>query len=123
MVRDNFKRYFPYIANDVEDVIEVGDTFMDVLMKDGSRLVYDDIDNTIRTLPKDIYNMSKDECGKEFGIRLRRIMHLKGVTELTSDASPASSSLVVMVNAIFVSLYQSVSGSMLSVGAAILQDM
>lgn len=82
MILDNFKRNFPLIADDMEEIIELGDTYVDVLLTDGSRLIYDDIDNTIRMLPKDIYNMSKDECGKEFGIRLRRIMHLKGVTEL-----------------------------------------
>lgn len=82
MVLNNFKRHFPLIADDMEEIIELGDTFVDVLLTDGSRLIYDDIDNTIRMLPKDTHNMSKDECGKEFGIRLRRIMHLKGVTEL-----------------------------------------
>lgn len=81
-VLENFKRYFPTIAADVVDVIHHTDTFVEVEVQNGIRLIYDDIDNTIRTLPIDSSGMSEDECRREFGIRLRRLMYIKGITEL-----------------------------------------
>jgi DNA-binding Xre family transcriptional regulator len=80
-VLENFKRYFPLIAADVVDVVNRTDTFVEVEVQNGIRLIYDDIDNTIRTLPIDSSGMSEDECRREFGIRLRRLMYIKGITE------------------------------------------
>lgn len=80
-VLENFKRHFPLIAADVVDVINRTDTFVEVELGGGDRIVYDDIDNTIRRLPIDRDAMSEDECRREFGIRLRRLMYVKGVTE------------------------------------------
>ena len=80
-VLENFKRHFPTIAADVVDVINRTDTFVEVELGGGDRIVYDDIDNTIRRLPIDRDAMSEDECRREFGIRLRRLMYVKGVTE------------------------------------------
>lgn len=92
MVLVNFKRQFPFIADDVAKYVDIGDTYVDVILIDGTRIIYDDLDNTIRHLPTNSSHITEEECKKEFGIRLRRLMHLKGVTETElskkTDISP-----------------------------------
>lgn len=81
-IYENFKRYFPLLEPEVVDYHVNGDLDMMVVkLKDGSSLVYDDCTNAIRNLPSDDRSMTEKECRREFGMRLRRIMNLKGVTQ------------------------------------------
>lgn len=79
---DNVKLYFPFIANDVVSYYEKGKHELILKLKDGTSVSYDDYDRTIRNLPSDSYNMSEKEFKIEFGIRLSRLMHMKGITQM-----------------------------------------
>lgn len=78
---EDFQLYFPVVASKSEDYYENGHSELIVKMKDGSYLSYDYIDKTIRNLPIDKYNMTEDECKREFRFRLYKIMCMKGVNQ------------------------------------------
>lgn len=80
----NFERYFPTIANQVDEYrVSVVDApgLVTVRLNDGSYFLYDDFDKTLRKLPRDGYGLTEDECRKEFGFRLRRLLYCKGITQ------------------------------------------
>ena len=81
-IYENFKKYFPLIEPEVDSYRINGDfDMMIVELKDGGLLIYDDNTNTIRNAPSDDKTMTENECRREFGMRLRRIMISKGVTQ------------------------------------------
>lgn len=79
---NNFKKYFPVIFENTKN-IKVSKFTDEVLVecKDGTMLMYDDMDHTIRRLPDDSSNLTEEECKWEFGRRLRRLMRVKGITQ------------------------------------------
>ena len=77
----NFKRYFPNIANDVRSHVVSSPDELIVVLKNGDKMFYDDMFKTIRQLPVCANTMSEEACRREFGIRLRSIMHRKGITQ------------------------------------------
>lgn len=87
----NFERYFPTIANQVDEYrvyVEHAPGSLTVRLNDGSYFLYDDFDKTLRKLPNDGYELTEDECRKEFGFRLRRLLYCKGITQAElSDAT------------------------------------
>ena len=92
----NFHQRFPFLNKDVCKWTHTDDYEILVELRDGSSLLYDDIDGTIRKLPNDCNSMSESECKKEFGMRLRRLMMLRNITqeelsELTGIQRPAIS--------------------------------
>ena len=80
-VFENFKRFFPSIARLALNCRQIDFFSIMVDLEDGDRVMYDDLENTIRTLPKDPNSLSKDQCSYEFGLRLRRVMAMKGMTQ------------------------------------------
>lgn len=78
---DNLKCYFPFIAKDVQEYKETGPFEITVRLTDGTVYCYDDMEHTIRKLPLDSNAMTERECRKEFGIRLRKVMQWKGITQ------------------------------------------
>lgn len=85
-IYNNFKLYFPSVEKQavMRYPVEHYDypTFEIVVeLKDGSLILYDDQDKTIRNLPKDVNHMSESQCKKEFGIRLRKLMRIKHITQ------------------------------------------
>ena len=79
---ENFKSYFPSVFKNCERYKEVSDTEAVVYMKDGSRIVYDDLGKTFRNLPSNSERMTEEECRNEFGIRLRHFMQWRGVSQV-----------------------------------------
>jgi DNA-binding Xre family transcriptional regulator len=80
-VFDNFERFFPSIARLALNCRQIDLSSIMVDLEDGDRVMYDDVEKTIRTLPKDPNSLSKDQCSYEFGLRLRRVMTMKGITQ------------------------------------------
>lgn len=78
---NNFKLYFPIAAKLVTEYRKTGLFDLTIKLDDGTSVIYDDMDHTIRTLPRDSNAMTEKECRREFGLRLRKIMFLKGVTQ------------------------------------------
>lgn len=76
------RMYFPSIAKSAVDIIQTSDYDLLIRMNDGASICYDDIHNTIRTLPEDCNNLTEDQCRTEFGVRLRQMMSRKGISEV-----------------------------------------
>ena len=77
----NFELHYPYIAKKVVAYNDRGWGELLVKLEDGRFLLYDDVEHTIRYLPKDPDNLTKEECAREFGIRLQRMMDRRHVTQ------------------------------------------
>lgn len=77
----NLKMDFPFVANSENEIYTNGPLEVIIKSKNGERMLYDGLEHTIRMLPKDSSNMTEDECRKEFGTRLRKIMYRQGVTQ------------------------------------------
>ena len=80
---EQFKLYFPTIA---ELAIRYeGDKFnfewLLVTLDDGSRLIFDNVEHTIRKIPRDAEHLTEAEARREFGVRLRKIMYQRGITQ------------------------------------------
>ena len=78
---DEMARYFPAIAEDTAECDEKSCFELVVTLRDGSRFLYDDVDKSVRKLPKSERLMSEEECRSEFGHRLRKMMIRKGLTQ------------------------------------------
>ena len=83
-IYENLKYYFPYIAEDAVKYHEVDMYELIVELIDGSSILYDDLEKTVRVLPNDDC-LTEEECRKEFAYRLKRVMFIKRVdqTELS----------------------------------------
>ena len=78
----NLGLYFPDI---VQDGVSFEKTFdpneLKITLNNGSKFLYDDIDYTIRKLPTDRDNMSNHQIKREFGLRLKKIMYRRDITQ------------------------------------------
>jgi DNA-binding XRE family transcriptional regulator len=77
---NNLKSFFPWAADNAAD-LECFGSDVHVTMRDGTKLIYDDLDQTIRRLPENYTQMSDHQIDHEFGVRLRRIMARRRVTQ------------------------------------------
>lgn len=76
-----FEMYFPSISREVVGCYK-NDDFSLILKTDaGETFMYDDFEHTIRMLPRDSSDLTEDQCRHEFGVRLRRLLYLKGMTQ------------------------------------------
>lgn len=78
---DSFRLYFPSISKNVSKYYPISTFELIVKLNDGTMMSYYDLDHTIRKLPNK-NNMTEDECRYEFGLRLRRLMSFKGITQV-----------------------------------------
>lgn len=78
---ENFKMYYPSLAKKTVRYEEVGSFELLAELNDGDILSYDDLNRSYRLLPKDSSNLTEEECLREFGIRLRKLMIRKGVSQ------------------------------------------
>ena len=78
----NFELRFPSVTQDVYKYDRTAySNELIVTFKDGSKILYNDFENTVRYLPADSSNMSEKQFKKEFGYRVKRIMLEKGITQ------------------------------------------
>lgn len=78
---ENLVLYFPNIADQMVKSRGDGNGGLIVNLRNGDTIFYDDINKSIRNLPRNSNSMTEEECRKEFGIRLRKLMFRKGVTQ------------------------------------------
>ena len=78
----NFKLRFPSVTQDVYkyDGTRYANELI-VTFRDGSKILYNDFENTVRYLPTDSNNMSEKQFRREFGYRVKLIMLEKGITQ------------------------------------------
>lgn len=77
----NLELYFP---NDFDRMIEyfkTGPFEITIQRDDGSWILYDDLDHSIRRLPNGCGDMSESDIRKEFGIRLKKMMWIRGMDQ------------------------------------------
>ena len=80
---EQFRLYFPSIS---EMAIRYeGDIFnfewLIVTLNDGDRIIFDYMERTIRRIPRDPGHITEREARREFGIRLRKLMFQRGMTQ------------------------------------------
>lgn len=78
---ENLKQCYPFLVRNMASCRQTNPVSLVVTQKDGSNYVYDDFERTFRLLPSDMYNMSETEFAIEFGVRLRKLMSRKGITQ------------------------------------------
>ena len=81
VIFEHMAAQFPFLARDTEEYYIDNYGELIVRLNNGDLVSYDDTYKTFRKLPSD-YNLSEDDCKIEFGIRLRKIMSIKGVTQV-----------------------------------------
>lgn len=79
---DNFQIYYPSIASDVIDFYEKGYYEVIARLSDGRLISYYDLDKTIRVMVGDCDELNEEQFRREFARRLRRLMYVKGVTQM-----------------------------------------
>ena len=78
----NFELDYPEIYySDVDDIVESDDLELTITTKNGKRYVYDGLTKSLRQLPSRFEDVDDHLFRREFGIRLRRKMMLKGITQ------------------------------------------
>ena len=87
-IRD-FRLYFPTIEAKTIEYRYI-EPYFELIAKldDGTTVVFDCLDKTIRNLPKDSNAMTEEECRRELGLKLRKIMIFKGLSQ--KDLSEAT---------------------------------
>ena len=76
-----FAMQYPDLAEQVEEIYEGKYFEYIMLLKDGRRISYYELENSVRSLP-DNDSLTEEEYKREFSIRLRRIMELKHITQI-----------------------------------------
>ena len=81
-VYDEFSFNFPAIAKKVVDCYSIGRDELILKLSDGEVYSYDNNNKSLRILPPDSNSLTEEECRREFAIRLRRMMLIKGMTQV-----------------------------------------
>lgn len=76
-----FKLYFPITADKVVEYRETSRYELTIKLNNGDMVLYDDLDKSIRNLPRNTNSLTEAECRLEFGRRLRKIMYMQGVSQ------------------------------------------
>ena len=78
---DIIKSYFPFLWSRIISYWENSPYELNIELDDGSRFIFDSIDKTIRKLPENYEHLTEQDFRNEFGIRLKKLMWHKGVTQ------------------------------------------
>lgn len=91
----NLQFYYPHIVEDAEQFFWDSPYEILIRLKNGNMVAYDDLEHTIRRLPKDSRKITEEESRNELGYRLYRMMRVKGVTqkELSEKTGISQSSI------------------------------
>ena len=78
---DNMSDYFPFISRDAIECKEISPFELMIRLNDGSAVIYDDSIRSIRNLPPDSDKLTEEQCRREFGIRLHKLLKRKNITQ------------------------------------------
>lgn len=79
---ENMQSYYPFLSERMVSYKKVGPYELIVKTNDGETILYDDVNHSIRRLPRDSNNMTEQEVSVEFRQRLHRLMTRQGVSQL-----------------------------------------
>lgn len=83
---ESLEIYFPYIAEEVISYKYISVNELLVRLENGQRMVFDNLEKTIRRIP-DKYNPDDDnDYRREFSIRLKKAMRRKGYSQIKLSA-------------------------------------
>lgn len=85
---ERFKLYFPVLYYETERYLRIDDYGLTAELKDGSVIEYDDMSISFRNLPSNSRELTEQECKREFGMRLKKMLGRKGMTQ--SDLAEAT---------------------------------
>lgn len=94
-MQKNLEMYFPYIARDASDYHDGLDDELIIELTDGSFVLYDDQDKSIRNLPSSPYELTEANFKREFGLRLRKIMNRKFMSQTELSEKTGISRIVL----------------------------
>lgn len=77
-----FEMYFPIMASKAVECYQNYYDDLVVKLENGETVVYDDTTRSYRRLPYDSAELTEDECRREFGIRLSKILTRKNITQI-----------------------------------------
>lgn len=77
----NLQRMYPFLYDQMESYVIINDFDIHIKLKDGSTVLYDDFDKSFRSLPENCNELTEEQCRREFGSRLYRIMQRKCITQ------------------------------------------
>ena len=78
---DNLKTMYPFLYKQMIDYEAINDFDIHIKLRDGSTVLYDDFDKSFRQLPESCIDLTEEQCRREFGSRLYRIMQRKCMTQ------------------------------------------
>ena len=78
---EDFKRYFPQIAEEVIEYREEGPSELLVITDADEVYIFDVLDKSLNRLPCDSRALTELECRREFGRRLRKTLIRRGLTQ------------------------------------------
>lgn len=77
----SFEQNYPRLHNEVVDFQILNRFDLIAIYEDGSKLLYDDFEKTIRIL-RDEDDLTESECRRKFGEKLRKLLYRKGITQI-----------------------------------------
>lgn len=77
----NAKMYYPSMINEAVEYGCINDHEIVFIFEDGSRVIYDDFDKTIRSITNVNSTPTADQYKKDFSIRLHRLLCYKGISQ------------------------------------------
>ena len=79
-VYDEFSFNFPSVAKQVLHYYHISDIELIIKLENGEVLSYENINKSLRILP-DSSSLTEEECRREFAIRLKLMMTVKGMNQ------------------------------------------
>ena len=77
----NLNLYYPFLSEKMISCEKIGPYELIIKTSDGATTLYDDINHSIRRLPKDSNNMTEQEVTIEFQQRLLRMMLRRNISQ------------------------------------------
>ena len=80
-VYDEFSFNFPLIARQAISYHHISDIELIIKLKNGEVVSYENINKSLRILPSDSNSLTEEECIREFAMRLRLMMAVRGMNQ------------------------------------------
>lgn len=78
---ENMQAYYPFLSERMVSYKKVGPYELIIKTNDGETTLYDDVNHSIRRLPRDSNDMTEQEVSVEFRQRLRRLMIRRDISQ------------------------------------------
>lgn len=95
IIFDDFCAHYPTFCNRAIRYCGYGAYELEVELDDGSIVLYDYVNKTIRQSPKYEGELTEQECRNEFAMRLRRMLYSKNITREELEKSTGISQVML----------------------------